>query len=137
MRIAYPLANRKAGALHRHTLKSRDQACRALENLCQLVEVDVRAACIEVRRTRQQIDASAATRRLDEEKLRIETEKLRVGKSTSFPVAQAQHDLLASRIAEVGALTDYLKALVELYRQDGSLLERRGIVAPGGVPADE
>jgi outer membrane protein len=74
---------------------------------------------------------------LDEEKLRIETEKLRVGKSTSFLVAQAQRDLLASRIAEVGALTDYLKALVELYRQDGSLLERRGIVAPGGAPTDE
>lgn len=70
----------------------------------------------------------------DEEKLRIETEKLRVGKSTSFQVAQAQRDLLASRIAEVQALTNYLKALIDLYRQDGSLLERRRISAPGREP---
>ena len=134
VRVQYPFANRETGALHRRALLSRDQAHKALENLSQLVEVDVRTAYIEVQRTRQQIAASAATRRFDEEKLRIETEKLRVGKSTSFLVAQAQRDLLARRIAEVGALTDYLKALVELYRQDGSLLERRGIVAPGREP---
>jgi outer membrane protein TolC len=57
-----------------------------------------------------------------------------VGKSTSFVVAQAQRDLLVSRIAEVRALANYLKALVDLYRQDGSLLERHGIAAPGREP---
>jgi outer membrane protein TolC len=98
------------------------------------VEVDVRTAYIEVRRSKQQIAASSATRRLNEEKLRIETEKLRVGKSTSFLVAQAQRDLLISRIAEVQALANYIKALVNLYQQDGSLLERRGIGAPGREP---
>jgi len=102
-----------------------------LENLSQLVEVDVRTAYIELNRTKQQITASSVTRMFDEEKLRIETEKLRVGKSTSFQVAQAQRDLLASRIAEARALTNYLKALSDLYRQDGSLLERRRISAPG------
>jgi len=56
---------------------------------------------------------------------------LRVGKSTSFSVAQAQRDLLASRIAEARALANYLKALIKLHRQDGSLLERRGISAAG------
>ena len=49
-------------------------------------------------------------------------------------VAQAQRDLLVSRIAEVQALANYLKALIDLYRQDGSLLERRGISAPGREP---
>jgi outer membrane protein TolC len=98
------------------------------------VEVDVRTAHIEVHRTRQQIAATTVTRQFDEEKLRTETEKLRVGKSTSFLVAQAQRDLLVSRIAEVRALANYLKALIDLYRRDGSLLERRGISAPGREP---
>ena len=57
-----------------------------------------------------------------------------VGRSTSFLVAQAQRDLLISRIAEVQALANYLKALVDLYQRDGSLLERRGISAPGREP---
>ena len=76
------------------------------------------------------------TRKFNEEKLRTETEKLRVGKSTSFLVAQAQRDLLVSRIAEVQALANYLKALIDLYRQDGSLLERRRISAPGREPVN-
>lgn len=134
IRLAYPLSNRDAGARHQQALLTREQAKGALANLEQLVEVDVRSAYIEVDRTRQQIAASSVTRRFDEEKLRTETEKLRVGKSTSFLVAQAQRDLLASRIIEVQAIVNYLKALIELYRLDGSLLERRGITAPGREP---
>ena len=131
VRFNYPVFNRDAKARHRRALLTREQSEKALENLSQLVEVDVRIAHIEVNRTQQQITASSVTRRFDEEKLRTETEKLRVGKSTSFLVAQAQRDLLVSRIAEVRALVNYLKALIDLYRQDGSLLERRGISAPG------
>jgi outer membrane protein TolC len=134
VRFNYPVFNRDAKALHRRALLSRDQAQKALENLSQLVEVDVRTVYIEVNRTKQQIAASTVTRKFDEQKLRTETEKLRVGKSTSFLVAQAQRDLLVSRIAEVRALANYLKALIDLYRQDGSLLERRGIAAPGREP---
>jgi outer membrane protein len=134
VRFHYPFFNRDAAAVHRRALLTRDQAQRALENLTQLVEVDVRTAYLEVDRTHQQIAASSATRKFDEEKLRTETEKLRVGKSTSFLVAQAQRDLLVSRIAEVRALANYLKALIDLYRLDGSLLDRRGIAAPGREP---
>ena len=61
---------------------------------------------------------------------RIETEKFRVGLSTNLFVAQTQRDLLSSRINEVQAV-NYLKALINFYRQEGSLLERRGIDAPG------
>ena len=134
VRFSYPFYNREARALHRRAELTRDQARKALDNLIQLVEVDVRTAYVEVDRTRQQIDATAVTRRFNEEKLRTETEKLRVGKSTSFLVAQAQRDLLVSRIDEVQALANYLKALIDLYRQDGSLLQRRGISAPGREP---
>jgi outer membrane protein TolC len=134
LRFEYPILNRDAKALHRRALVTREQAEKALENLSQLVEVDIRTAYIEVNRTKEQIAASSVTRRFNDEKLRIETEKLRVGKSTSFLVAQAHRDLLVSRMAEVQAIANYLKALIDLYRQDGSLLERRGISAPGREP---
>jgi outer membrane protein TolC len=136
VRFNYPVYNRDAKALHRRALLNRQQTQKALENLSQLVDVDVRTAYIEVDRTKQQITASSVTRKFDEEKLRTETEKLRVGKSTSFLVAQAQRDLLVSRIAEVQALANYLKALIDLYWQDGSLLERHGISAPGREPVN-
>ena len=127
----YPIFNRSARAKHRRALIGRDQTEMVLDNLKQLVELDVRNAYIEVNRTKDQILASTATRKFQEEKMRIETEKFRVGLSTTFFVAQAQRDLLESRINEVQAVVNYLKALISFYQLEGSLLERRGISAPG------
>jgi outer membrane protein TolC len=136
IRFQYPLRNRDAEARHRRSRLEIDQAQKALDNLIQLAELDVRSAYIEVTRSKEQIGASKATRVLEEEKLRAETEKFKVGLSTGFLVSQAQRDLLASRINEVQALTNYLKALIELYHKEGSGLLRRGIIAPGQAAVD-
>ena len=131
LRLEYPVFNRGPRARQQRATYTRDQDERAVANLAQLVQVDVRAAYIEVRRTREQITATAATRQFQQEVLRAEMEKSRVGKSTSFLVAQAQRDLLASQIAEVEAVVNHLKSLTRLQRLSGSLLARRGIAAPG------
>jgi len=123
--------NRAERARYSRAVLGRQQLRQALENLSQLVQVDVRAAYIEVSRAQEQISATAATRKFQEEKLRAETEKFRVGKSTSLLVGQAQRDLVASQIAEIQTVANYLKALVSLYRLEGSLLNRRGLSAPG------
>lgn len=136
LQLAYTLGNRAAQARHTRAVVTQQQMSLALENLKQLVEVDVRSAYIEVERTRQQIHATAATRALQQEKLRAESEKFKVGRSTSLLVAQAQRDLVASQIAESQALANHLKALVRLFRLEGSLLHRRGITVPGERPAD-
>ena len=134
--LEYPILNRSAIALHQRATLKQDQAEKAMTNLNQLVELEVRNAYIEVNRTKEQVSAGAATRKLQVEKLRIEIEKFRVGRSTNFFVSQAQRDLLQSRISEVKTVVDYLKALINLYRFEGSLLERRGITAPGREPVE-
>ncbi len=134
LRFEYPFHNREAKGRHERVLLQRDQAEKAISNLSQLIETDVRAAYIEVNRAKEQISASSITRELQEEKLRIETEKYRVGRSTSFLVAQVQRDLVSSQIYEVEAVVSYIKALVVLHRLEGSLLARRGISAPGREP---
>jgi len=63
--------------------------------------MDVRNAYIEVNRTKEQISTGTSTRKFQEEKLRIETEKFRVGLSTNLFVSQARRDLLVSRINKV------------------------------------
>lgn len=136
-RMEFPPLNRSARAEHARARLSVRQAQESLENLDQLVQVDVRLAHLEVQRLAQQVQATAATRELQEEVYRTENAKFSVGRSTSYLVAQAQRDLLSSQIAEVRAIVDYLNAMVELYRLDGSLLERLGIVAPGAVPPDD
>ena len=134
--VEYPVGNRSARARHKRAVLGRRQAEEAVRNFEQLVQADVQTAYIEVNRTREKVAAIGTTRRLDEEKLRIESERFRLGQASSFQVARAQRDLVRRQIAEVEAIADHLKALVELYRLEGSLLERRGIEAPGAEPVD-
>jgi outer membrane protein TolC len=126
-----PLGSRSDRAAHRRAVLSREQAGYAVENLSQVVQVDVRTAYVEMRRFEEQVAATRATRTLQEEKLRAETEKFRIGKSTSLLVAQAQRDYAQSQINEAQAVANSFKTAVDLYRLDGSLLERRGLNVPG------
>jgi outer membrane protein len=130
----YPPINRAARAAYTASVLNRSQQIEAIKNLEQLAQVDVRTAYIEVGRTGEQVPATAATSRLQEEALRAETEKFRVGRSTSLLVAVAQRDLLVAQLSEVQAVVGHLKALIELYRLEGTLLVRAGIDAPGFQP---
>ena len=51
------------------------------------------------------------------------------GLSTNFEVLQFQTDLQSAESAELRALTDYLRALAEVRRNRGSLLEDYGLQA--------
>lgn len=123
---SYP-GNRTAKAKHFAARASRSQAQAALANLQGLAKLDVLLAANEVKRTREQIEASAITRMFEEQTLKAEQERFYVGNITSLLVAQAQRDLLVSQLAEIEAVVEYRIALVNLYLAEGSLLERRGI----------
>jgi outer membrane protein TolC len=125
--FTYPLGNYAASAESKRAVFSRLRAEEAVRNLEQLTELDIRSAYVTVERRRAQIAASAETARLQEENLNAETQKYNVGRSTSYVVAQAERDFLEARLREVEAVVDYLTAILDLYKQEGTLLERRGI----------
>lgn len=127
VQFEYALGRRAEKAGNRYARLSVMQTQYALENMKQLAQLDVRTAYVEVERASEQIKASAATRQLREEVLRTEEEKFRVGTSTALLVSQTRRDLVTSRIAEVEAVIAYRKALLELSRADGTLLDRRGV----------
>ncbi|MFP4687435.1 MAG: TolC family protein [bacterium] len=123
LRFAFPYGNQARRAAHEKAVLNRRQTKIALKNLEDAVNQDVRTAHLEVRRSLAQIEATRSTRRQREEALRAEREKFRVGRSTSFQVAQAQRNLTDSKISEIQARIFHRKAIVELYRLSGSLLE--------------
>jgi len=127
LNFEFPLGNRSARARHRQSLISLEQTEGSLLNMEQLAQVDIRSAYVDVKSAEEGIKASKATRELREETLRIEEAKLRVGKSTTFLVSQAQRDVVESQIAEVEAIVEYRKALLDLFRLQGILLQRWGI----------
>ncbi len=136
VQFGYPIGNRAARAREQRARLAQKQDRLALANMEQLVEQDVRSAYVEIARARAQIDATAATRKLQEQTLNVETEKFRVGRSNVLLVAQAQRDLLTAQITAVQSRSSYLKAIVNLYRLEGTLLERRGVNCPGREPVE-
>ncbi|MEX0730688.1 MAG: TolC family protein [Aquisalimonadaceae bacterium] len=126
-----PIGNRTARAERQRAGLSRQQAVEAVSSLAQFAALDVQLAWLEVDRAREQINATAVTRALQEEVLRAEQARFDVGSGTALAVAQAQRDLLESRLDEVEAAIRYRQALTALHQQSGTLLIRRGIEAPG------
>ncbi len=131
---SYPLINRAARANYLSARLTRDQDEASLRNLEQTVQLDVQDAYITVQTDRAEIAATRATEVSQAEALRAQIALFDVGNSTSLLVAQAQSNLLSAKIGEVQAVVSYLNALAELYLLDGSLLQRRGIAAPGWAP---
>ena len=130
LQMAYPLKNRAAGADYRRSVVSRQQAEEALTNLCQLAQEDVRVAWVMAENAKAQLAAAQVTQRLQERKLEAERSKFKEGKSTSLLVAQAERDLLASRLSTIQAVIAALTTRIDLYQKDGSLLARRGLAVP-------
>jgi outer membrane protein TolC len=130
LQVGYPLKNRAAGAEFRRATLSRQQAEEALTNLCQLAQEDVRVARVLAEAAAAQAEAAKVTQRLQERKLEAERAKLAEGKSTSLLVAQAERDLLLSRLSTIRATIATLTTRTDLYQKDGSLLARRGIGVP-------
>lgn len=125
--FAFPMPNREASAQLQRARFSREQQTLAVQNLEKRVQLDVRSALVEIRRARQQIEATRVTRELQHKKLAAEVEKFRVGKSTNLLVLQAQRDFTTSQLSEARSLVAYLNALVNLYLSEGTLLERRKV----------
>jgi len=130
LQVSYPLKNWAAGAEYWRAVASRQQAEEALTNLCQLAQEDVRVAWVMAEGARALESAARVTQTMQERKLEAEQAKFKEGKSTSLLVAQAERDLLSSRLFSVQAVIAALTTRIDLYQKDGSLLVRRGLAVP-------
>lgn len=140
LQFSYPLQNRRAKAAHRRASFQKVMAEEAISNYCQIIDVDVRTAILEIERTSRLIFSTQVTEELRRKQLEAETEKFRVGRSTQIEVSQAQRDYVQSQLDTVTAKVANINAYLELYRVEGTALQRRGIqpihITPeSGVPA--
>lgn len=138
--FSYPLQNRAARAANRRANFQKSAAEEAIQNFCQLIDVEVRTAILEIERTSRLIYSTQVTEELRRRQLEAETEKFRVGRSTQIEVSQAQRDFVQSQLDRVVAEVANINAYLELYRVEGTALQRRGIqpihITPeSGVPA--
>ncbi|MFT4901950.1 MAG: outer membrane protein [Lentimonas sp.] len=131
LEFSQALGSRAPRARDQIARSSLEQAREALANLQDLIRFDVFAALNELDRSQQQLQASGRTRLFRAQSLQAEADRFDVGSSNALNLVIAQRDYIESQIAEINARVDYQIARIELYRAEGSLLERRGISVQG------
>ncbi|MBN2307681.1 MAG: TolC family protein, partial [Candidatus Hydrogenedentes bacterium] len=122
------LGNRAEKARYRRAKLQQDQAQMAIRNLEQSIESDVRTAVVSATSLRERIAASRKEVSSREKELAVETDQFRLGRSTNLDVLQVQQNLIQAKLEEATARVRYLQALAALFREEGTLLIRRGIV---------
>lgn len=130
-----PLGNNSAQALFTQRTLERQQALTGYRRQAQLVTVDVKDALRSVDTNYRLIETTRSQRRASALSLEVATVQLDEGGrneaetfTTRVDRVLARQDALAqAEQAEVQALTDYMIAISELYRANGTALKRAGV----------
>ena len=113
VQIAYPLGSSTSHANLARARLEYQQAQTQLKNMQLQIATQVREAGRNVQTNQKRVQSARASRELQEKKLEAEEKKQAAGMSTSFFVFQAQRDLAQARTAEIQAISDYNKSLVD------------------------
>ena len=128
LNLTYPIMNRQAAAQSAQARLFKDQALISFQLLELQVAQQVRVAARAVETNSKRIATTRAARILQEQRLDAEEKKFAAGMSTNFLVTQAQRDLADARVAEIQAIADYSKSVVELQR-----VQEAGVSGSGSV----
>ncbi len=113
VQIGYPIGHSVSEANLARARLQYQQAQTQQKNLEMQVVAQVRTVGRNVQTNQQRVRSAGASRELQERKLEAEEKKLAAGMSSSFFVFQAQRDLSVARVAEIQAVLDYNKSLVD------------------------
>ena len=127
MNVSYPLGLSSQDASVARARVQLSQVEAQVKQVQLQIATEVTNAAISVRNNAEGVQAAQATRGLAQRRLEAEQSKFDVGMSTNYFVVQAQRDLNDSRNAELRAILNYQKALVELERLQQTTLQNQNI----------
>ena len=121
------LGNRSAQADGMRAQLEANQTQVNLQKSRQQINLEVRQAITGLLQGRSQVEAAHQASDLARQVMEAEQKKLEVGISTPYDVVLRQRDLVTAQQAELTAVSNYAKALVEMDRASGTLLDRNNI----------
>jgi len=111
--VGYPIGRSSAEAGLARAKVSYAQSQLQLRNMELAVTTQVRAVGRQLNTNRKRVDATRASRQLSERRLEAEQKKFAAGMSNNFQVIQAQRDLAQARNAELQAVLDYNRSVID------------------------
>ena len=138
VQFSWAIPNRTNKALRAQAQLSREQALVSLRRLELQVAQEVRTAGRAVYSGFKRVASASAARELMAERLDAEQKKFDAGMSTTFLVNQAQRDLASQEVAELQAIAEYRKSLVNFQRaQEAGVSSLGGAVVLGGTSTSQ
>jgi len=110
--LAYPIGKSPQEAQLARARLQQTQAERQIQSLELQVSTQVREYARQVQTNAKRVDATRSSRVLAERRLEAEEKKYQAGMTSSFFVLTAQRDLNIARNAELLALIEYAKSVV-------------------------
>ncbi len=127
LNLSYPVLNRQGAASSARFRIARDQQQASVKRLELQIVQEVRSAGRAVETNYKLVESNRAARVLQEQRLDAETKKFAAGMSTNFLVTQAQRDLALAQVAELQAVANYRKSIVNFDR-----VQEAGVGGGGG-----
>jgi outer membrane protein len=125
--LTVPLRNRTAQADSIRSQLEKNQLVIGQQRSRNTISMEVRKAIIGLIQGKAQVEAAHKAASLAREMWEGEKVKLEAGASTSYQVILRERDYISARYAEVGAVINYAKAIVEMDRSQGVTLDKNGI----------
>jgi outer membrane protein TolC len=125
--LSLPLRNRAAQADNLRSQLEKNQLLIGQQRSRNTITMEVRKAIIGLMQGKAQVEAAHKAVALAREMWEGEKIKLEAGASTSYQVILRERDYTNARYAEVGAMANYAKAIVEMDRATGATLKRNSI----------
>lgn len=122
-----PLYDTQAKEAIRQALLQRAQLEAQLDAQKSSVSVQVQSAIRNLRLNRAAVETARVTVALQQEQLQNELERQRLGRSTSYRVAQVQQELATARQLEILARVNYEKTYLESLLLSSSVYEHYGL----------
>ena len=125
--LEIPLGNRASRSQHYKSKleeRKRELDLRRIE-LKLVREVD--NAVENLKTNYKRVSVTVVSKRLAEEALEAEIKKLEQGSSTSHNVLEFQTELSLAKFREIRALIDLRKSIIDLYKVEGTLLNKLAI----------
>ncbi|MCY4516997.1 MAG: TolC family protein [Acidimicrobiaceae bacterium] len=133
LQMTYPLGRSADQAAYERGRLELQQNRAQIRRIELRIASEVTNAALRIDSIRERIEAATASRELAEEQLQAEESKFEVGLSTNFFVLQSQRDLATAQDAELRAILDYQRALIEFERTQRASLGAAGIALVGGT----
>ncbi len=127
LEFKFPLQNRQGRYRYKQAKLQYEKATEVIRNLENLIILDVRNAVRRVETERKRVDVTLVAVKSEEAKLDSELKRFNVGMATSHDVLEFQEDHATALVHHIESKVGYNKALIDLEKAKGTLLEKFGI----------